>query len=128
MSAPPPAGARRRGALFAGALALLVAACGLTGPLAPPKAYERYCVRCHGADGRGDAKAVRLNDRLDLVAAEMVRSRDVAAIEDRIARGKGAMPGFSRKMEPEEIAALARFVVERFGGGESASSPAPASE
>lgn len=131
MSGPPPAGARRPAALFAGALALVVVACGLGGPLAPPKAYERYCVRCHGEDGRGDPKAVRLNDRLDLVAADMVRSRELADIEDRITRGKGAMPGFARKLEPEEIAALARFVVERFGDEASTSpptSPAAASE
>ena len=89
--------------------------CGLGAPRDPPAAYDRYCARCHGDDGRGDPKAVALNDRLDLVAAEMVRAGDLPAIERRIARGRGAMPGFSRKLSEEEIAALARHTLERFG-------------
>jgi cytochrome c5 len=102
----------------ASALALLLlgsAACGPREPLPAPEAYERFCARCHGDDGRGDPKAVRLNPRLDLVASEMVRAGDRELVRERIAEGKGAMPGLERKLVPGELEALTEYTIERFG-------------
>lgn len=100
-------------------LCLLVAAaagaCGPREPLPAPQAYERYCGRCHGDDGRGDPQAVRLNPKLDLVRSEMVRERDLARVRESLLEGRGAMPGFERKLSAEEIEGLTVYTVERFG-------------
>lgn len=98
-------------------LAVVVGACGPHEPLPPPQAYERYCGRCHGDDGRGDPKAVRLNPKLDLVDSEMVREGDLPRVRESILEGRGAMPGFERKLAPEEIEGLTAYTVERFGRG-----------
>lgn len=110
-------------AVIAGAAAL--AGCGPRGPLAPPVAYERFCARCHGDDGRGDPKLVRTKRGLDLVESEMVVEGDLEAVADRIARGHGSMPGFASKLSAEEIAALAAHTVERFGPPPAAAAEAP---
>lgn len=98
------------------ALAVL-ASCGPSGPLSPPQAYGRYCARCHGEDGRGDPKAVRLNPKLDLVRSEMVREGDLTRVRGSIDDGRGAMPAFRHKLSVEEIEALSAYTIERFGGG-----------
>lgn len=99
-----------------GVLAVGAIACGPREPLEPPEAYDTYCARCHGGDGRGDPKAVRLNPKLDLVGSEMVRQGDATLVRQRIAEGRGAMPGFERKLTPEEMDALTEYTLERFGG------------
>lgn len=91
------------------------AACGPREPLPAPEAYERFCARCHGDDGRGDPKAVRLNPGLDLVRSEMVAEGDRELVRERIAEGKGAMPGLERKLVPGELEALTEYTIERFG-------------
>lgn len=111
-------GRRPRAAPLALGLGLLwlaaVAGCGPRQPLPAPQAYGRYCARCHGDDGRGDPKAVRLNPRLDLVRSTMVREGDAPQVRERVAEGRGAMPGFERKLTPEEIDALTAYTLERF--------------
>ena len=108
-------------AALAGASLLALALGALTGcgprePLPPASAYGRYCDRCHGDDGRGDPKAVRLNPRLDLVRSLMVGQGDAELIRERIAEGHGAMPGFERKLSAEEIDDLSAYTIERFAG------------
>lgn len=108
----------RSRALPAAAVALALAAgCGPRAPLPAPEAYDRYCARCHGDDGRGDPKAVRLNPRLDLVRSLMVAEGEAELVRERIAEGRGAMPGFERKLSPGEIGALTAYTLERFGNG-----------
>ncbi|HLE85330.1 MAG TPA: cytochrome c [Thermoanaerobaculia bacterium] len=108
----------RSRALPAAAVALALAAgCGPRAPLPASEAYDRYCARCHGDDGRGDPKAVRLNPRLDLVRSLMVAEGEAELVRERIAEGRGAMPGFERKLAPGEIAGLTAYTLERFGNG-----------
>lgn len=104
-------------------LSIAAGACGPREPLPPPEAYDRYCGRCHGDDGRGDPKAVRLNPKLDLVRSEMVRERDLERVRESLLVGRGAMPGFERKLSPEEIEALTEYTIERFGGSGSQRRP-----
>lgn len=111
--------------MAAAVLAAGAAACGPREPLEPPEAYDTYCTRCHGDDGRGDPKAVRLNPKLDLVDSEMVRQGDATLVRQRIAEGRGAMPGFERKLTPEEMAALTEYTLERFGPPPDATPPPP---
>jgi mono/diheme cytochrome c family protein len=118
-----PAAARRAAPAAAGLLPrlslllLALVACGPHEPLTPPQAYGRYCARCHGDDGRGDPKTVRLNPKVDLVRSEMVREGDLARVRESIDQGRGAMPAFRRKLTAQEVEGLTAYTVERFGDG-----------
>lgn len=110
-----PAGSRK---LFAGGLltlALLAAACGPPRPLTPEVSYDYFCARCHGDDGRGDSRAVKLNPKLDLLASEMVGDGDRDLVRQRIVEGKGSMPGFEDKLAPHEVDELVAYTLRRFG-------------
>jgi mono/diheme cytochrome c family protein len=104
-------------------LALLTALVGLTaltgaacsrGPEDRSAAglYAYYCARCHGARGEGDPRNVDRSPGLDLTRSLMVERRDTALIRRRIAEGRGPMPGFSRRLSPEEIEELVRFTLQ----------------
>ncbi len=73
--------------------------------------YAYYCARCHGAGGKGDPRQVRRSPGLDLTRSPMVKNRDTALIHRRIAEGHGPMPGFSRRLSPEEVEELVRFTL-----------------
>lgn len=96
-------------------LVLLAAACGPPRPLTPQASYDYFCARCHGDDGTGDPRTVGLNPKLDLVASDMIKSRDREAIRKRVLQGEGAMPGFQEKLEPHEVDDLVAYTLERFG-------------
>lgn len=85
-------------------------------PTEPDAAYRQLCARCHGDDGRGSPRVVP-NPKLDLTASEAVRRGDVATVRRQIADGHGAMPGFARKLTPQQVDALARYTVELAGPG-----------
>gem|GEM_PF-2143711 len=97
------------------ALALLATACGPPRPLTPQVSYDYFCARCHGDDGKGDPRSVTLNPKLDLIASDMVKSGDRAAIRKRIVQGEGSMPGFQEKLAPHEIDDLVAYTLKRFG-------------
>jgi mono/diheme cytochrome c family protein len=107
-------------------LALAAAACGPPRPLTPQASYDYFCARCHGDDGTGDPRTVGLNPKLDLIASDMIKSRDREAIRQRIVQGEGSMPGFQEKLEPHEVDELVAYTLERFGP--QASSGAAGSE
>lgn len=115
------------GALGSVALAL---ACGPREPLEPPRAWERYCARCHGDDGAGDPKNLRLKPELNLLASQRLTAdpRDRAFVVQRITEGHGSMPGFGHKLSPEEIDALAAWTIERFGDAPETNTPSPPTE
>ena len=75
--------------------------------------YRASCARCHGADGRGDRRSVGLYPSLDLTSSPMVRagSRGRGLIYRRISEGWGAMPGFSHRLEREDIEDLVDYVL-----------------
>jgi len=100
---------------FPALLLLLAGACGPPRPLTPEVSYDYFCARCHGDDGTGDPKAVRLNPKLDLLTSEMIRSGDREQLRQRIVQGEGSMPGFEDKLEPREVDELVTYTLERFG-------------
>jgi mono/diheme cytochrome c family protein len=81
-------------------------------PETPPELYAAYCARCHGQGGEGDPRSAKLHPNLDLLVSPMVRRGDRALIRDRIAKGKGPMPGFARRLSPQEIESLVDFTIE----------------
>lgn len=100
----------RRAALLLAALPL-IAGCAKK-PETPPEMYAAYCARCHGEDGTGNPRSMKLYPNLDLVASPMARRGDRALVRDRIARGFGPMPGFSRRLTPQQIDALVDYTFE----------------
>ena len=73
--------------------------------------YQRACLSCHGPRGDGQA-LVLLPDgsqapRLDALAGT---ARRPAAIARMIAQGRGAMPGFSEVLNPDQVRSLALYV------------------
>ena len=74
--------------------------------------YSYYCARCHGADGEGDPRQIDRSPGLDLTRSLMVRNRETALIHRRIAEGHGPMPGFSRRLSPEEVEELVEFTLQ----------------
>lgn len=71
-----------------------------------PGLYRSYCRRCHGAEGQGPDEPVKLYPYLNLLESPMVLRRDRAAVRQRIVEGHGPMPGFKRRLNPEELERL----------------------
>jgi len=92
------------------AAALLLAGCGK--PKTTPEMYKKYCARCHGDNGEGNPKSLRLYPNLDLVESPMVRRGDRAAVRQRIAEGHGPMPAYKRRLTPEEIEKMVDFTFQ----------------
>ena len=80
--------------------------------------YRQNCVRCHGLDGKGDSRSVQLDPRLDLTRSPMIQRRERGAIGSRIGEGYQAMPGFSHRLERDQMEALVDYTL-RFGSGKA---------
>lgn len=83
-----------------------------------PGLYAGYCARCHGEPGEGPKRRSRTYPHTDLRASPMVRSGDREAIRRRIAEGHGPMPGFARRLTPEELDRLVDFILRNRKTGE----------
>jgi hypothetical protein len=74
--------------------------------------YNRYCIRCHGCDGRG---IWDIPDVPDFTCVGWQASKSDAQLTRLILEGRGAvMPAFRGTLSLEESAALARYL-RRFG-------------
>ena len=62
--------------------------------------YTRYCSTCHGAHGQGGRSG-------PIAGTSLSRTELIAVTTD----GLGSMPGYSGRMTPEEIEAVAAFVL-----------------
>jgi mono/diheme cytochrome c family protein len=61
--------------------------------------FADNCGSCHGADGGGGT------------GPDIRGEDDLAGVRSQIESGGGAMPGFSSRLQPGQIEALAQFVV-----------------
>jgi mono/diheme cytochrome c family protein len=77
-----------------------------------PGLYRSYCKRCHGAGGEGPGREVKLYPYLDLRRSPMILRRDRDAMRQRIVEGHGPMPGFRRRLKPEELERLIDFTLQ----------------
>jgi len=80
--------------------------------LATPELYQTWCARCHGGEGRGDARYLDRYPYLDLRVSPMVLRGDRGAVRQRIAEGKGPMPGFALRLKPPDIERLVDFTFQ----------------
>jgi mono/diheme cytochrome c family protein len=70
--------------------------------------YNKKCAMCHGKDGVAKAMAkgsANLND------PEWQKSTSVDAIAKLTTEGKGKMPGYDGKLEPDQIKLVATYVL-----------------
>jgi mono/diheme cytochrome c family protein len=97
-------------ALAGGGAALLAGGCGGKEGADGAALYRAQCARCHGADGRGDPRSLGLYPGIDLTASALVRAGATARVRgviyQRIADGYGAMPGFSARLDNDQIQAV----------------------
>ena len=80
--------------------------------LTTPELYATYCARCHGEHGEGKGDNLALYPHLNLLTSPMARRGDRAAVRQRIREGYGPMPGFSRRLDPQEIERLVDFTFQ----------------
>jgi mono/diheme cytochrome c family protein len=69
--------------------------------------YERDCVLCHGADGRGGSLADALGGVPDLTAEQSGSVNDVTEI---ILNGQGRMQGWAGMLSKDEAFDIASFL------------------
>lgn len=107
-------GGLRGAALVAGVAAVVAlgAACGPpTSGLSAEELWQRHCVRCHGADGRGPQAQRGLDPGIDLTRSRLVVAHERGALYRRIAYGQGGMPGFAHKLERGDLELLVDYVL-----------------
>jgi mono/diheme cytochrome c family protein len=95
------------------AIALGVGGCGApTSGKSAAELYGEHCTRCHGADGRGDPRALTLSPNSDLTRSVLIRKRARGPIFLRITQGYAAMPGFAHKLERGDVDLLVDYVLQ----------------
>jgi mono/diheme cytochrome c family protein len=80
--------------------------------LTTPEIYELYCTRCHGDRGEGAPRSLTLYPHANLLVSPMTLRGDRAAIRERIAEGYGPMPGFKRRLTPQEVEGLVDYTLQ----------------
>lgn len=85
----------------------------------PADIYAGQCAACHGKDGKGDGvAAVAFNPKpVSFVDSEFAKTRTLDQVIAGITDGKSAMPPFGDAIPPEEIRALAEYVLKLSEGG-----------
>jgi mono/diheme cytochrome c family protein len=71
--------------------------------------YKRNCAGCHGADGSGQTAMGRTFKIGDLRAAETQKMTD-AQLADVIAKGKGKMPAYDKRLSHDQIQSVVGYL------------------
>ena len=78
-----------------------------------PQLYRKYCVSCHGSDGRAKTSKGKFSHARDLTDAQWQEDASDARIFNSIMNGRnerGNMPAFSNKINEKEADSLVDFV------------------
>ena len=84
-----------------------------TDPRPAPQLYRRYCVSCHGSDGRAQNSKGKFSHARDFTDAKWQDEVTDERIFNSITNGRsvrGNMPAFSNKMNQQEVESLVNFV------------------
>ena len=73
------------------------------------KVYKANCVLCHAADGSGNSSSGKALGAKDLRSAEIQKKTD-EELTGLITTGKGKMPAFGKKLQPEDIKQLVAYI------------------
>ena len=93
-------------AVFATALAAILAAPPVSAAAARSENYETYCSVCHGDDGTGQTEQGKKKGARDLTSARWQDKVDDARLTRSITKGHEKMPSFEKKLSADEIKAL----------------------
>lgn len=75
--------------------------------------YRRYCISCHGPDGKAQTSKGKFSHARDLSAAEWQGEVSDERIFNSIMNGRnvrGNMPAFANKLNEKEVNGLVQFV------------------
>ena len=75
--------------------------------------YRRYCISCHGSDGKAKTSKGRFSHARDFTDAQWQTDVSDARIFNSIMNGRnvrGNMPAFSNKLNEKAINSLVSFV------------------
>ncbi len=78
-----------------------------------PQLYRRYCVSCHGIDGKAKTSKGKFSHARDLADAEWQAEVSDERIFNSVMNGRnvrGNMPAFADKLNENEINSLVTFV------------------
>ena len=81
--------------------------------LPAPQLYRRYCVSCHGNDGKAKTSKGRFSHARDLTDPQWHADVSDERIFNSIMNGRdisGNMPAFANKMNEKEVESLVTFV------------------
>ena len=84
-----------------------------TDPRPAPQLYRRYCVSCHGSDGRAQNSKGKFSHARDFTDAKWQDEVTDERIFNSIMNGRsvrGNMPSFSNKMNQQEVESLVNLV------------------
>ena len=107
--------------IYVPALVVVLCLAGLAresfGGYAPPRpaaqVFRRYCVSCHGNDGKAKTSKGRFSHARDLTDAQWQADVSDERIFNSITNGRnvrGNMPAFSNKLSEKEVDSLVNFV------------------
>jgi len=99
--------AASRAAVMIVALASVFPQCAIAD--AGADTFKARCAPCHGATGRGDTKMGQHLKVRDLGSHDVQKQSD-DELEAIIAKGKGKMPAYERKLTKEQIEDLVKFI------------------
>jgi len=73
--------------------------------------YQRFCLRCHGADGTGRESRYRLSAIPDFTSLSWQSRRSDHQLRVSVVDGRGGgMPGFRDRLSDSEVAGLLAYV------------------
>ncbi|HEV8369375.1 MAG TPA: cytochrome c [Pyrinomonadaceae bacterium] len=73
--------------------------------------FKEKCARCHGEDGRGETVLAEQINPPDFTDEKWSKSDlNNEELAEIVARGKGEMPAFGKKLTRQEIASLVLYV------------------
>jgi len=78
-----------------------------------PQLYRRYCVSCHGSDGKSKTSKGKYSHARDLTDAQWHDDVTDERLFNSIMNGRnvrGNMPSFSKKLNEQEVESLVSFV------------------
>ena len=103
---------------FLGCLAIIAVKANNGNARTAPQLYRKYCVSCHGTDGRAKTSKGRFIHARDFTDAQWQDEVTDERIFNSIMNGRnvrGNMPAFSNKIDQKEAESLVNFV-RRFKG------------
>ena len=92
-------------------LCCFVLTCAANGQSEAAKTFKTNCAMCHAANGSGDTAPGKALKAKDLRSDEVQKQSD-AALTEVIGKGKGKMPAFAAKIQPDDMKKIVAYVRE----------------